>query len=161
MNYISLDTWDLARAALLLVSVAALSLRLHLRIERRLLLAGLRCALQLALVGLVLTKRFEMVSPWWTGLAALAMVLFAGREIMARQQRGFQPLWAYGIGTSAMLMAATLVTIFALTTAVRPDPWYDPRYALPLLRSEEHTSELQSLMRISYAVFCLKKKKKQ
>src|SRR3546814_4729005 len=29
------------------------------------------------------------------------------------------------------------------------------------MRSEEHTSELQSLMRISYAVFCLKKKKKQ
>src|SRR3546814_7337405 len=29
----------------------------------------------------------------------------------------------------------------------------------PWLRSEEHTSELQSLMRISYAVFCLKKKK--
>src|SRR3546814_4350089 len=29
------------------------------------------------------------------------------------------------------------------------------------LRSEEHTSELQSLMRISYAVFCLKKKKKE
>src|SRR3546814_4660218 len=28
------------------------------------------------------------------------------------------------------------------------------------MRSEEHTSELQSLMRISYAVFCLKKKKK-
>src|SRR3546814_3867235 len=40
----------------------------------------------------------------------------------------------------------------------------DPResaYALRhLQRSEEHTSELQSLMRISYAVFCLKKKKK-
>src|SRR3546814_1605400 len=32
--------------------------------------------------------------------------------------------------------------------------------SLPL-RSEEHTSELQSLMRISYAVFCLKKKKKE
>src|SRR3546814_3933672 len=30
---------------------------------------------------------------------------------------------------------------------------------LDALRSEEHTSELQSLMRISYAVFCLKKKK--
>src|SRR3546814_10082081 len=30
-----------------------------------------------------------------------------------------------------------------------------------ILRSEEHTSELQSLMRISYAVFCLKKKTKQ
>src|SRR3546814_7030258 len=32
--------------------------------------------------------------------------------------------------------------------------------AVPLQRSEEHTSELQSLMRISYAVFCLKKKNK-
>src|SRR3546814_11056524 len=31
---------------------------------------------------------------------------------------------------------------------------------LSVYRSEEHTSELQSLMRISYAVFCLKKKKK-
>src|SRR3546814_7176648 len=32
-------------------------------------------------------------------------------------------------------------------------------YTVATLRSEEHTSELQSLMRISYAVFCLKKKK--
>src|SRR3546814_3999896 len=31
-------------------------------------------------------------------------------------------------------------------------------FLVPSMRSEEHTSELQSLMRISYAVFCLKKK---
>src|SRR3546814_1804314 len=36
-----------------------------------------------------------------------------------------------------------------------------PAFADAAHRSEEHTSELQSLMRISYAVFCLKKKKKQ
>src|SRR3546814_1905515 len=35
------------------------------------------------------------------------------------------------------------------------------RILLGHVRSEEHTSELQSLMRISYAVFCLKKKKKE
>src|SRR3546814_4179687 len=35
------------------------------------------------------------------------------------------------------------------------------RPAEPAARSEEHTSELQSLMRISYAVFCLKKKKQK
>src|SRR3546814_7581543 len=40
------------------------------------------------------------------------------------------------------------------TGSRQPDPTGGP------LRSEEHTSELQSLMRISYAVFCLKKKKK-
>src|SRR3546814_9430029 len=34
-----------------------------------------------------------------------------------------------------------------------------PKLLFALGRSEEHTSELQSLMRISYAVFCLKKKK--
>src|SRR3546814_12966763 len=37
-------------------------------------------------------------------------------------------------------------------------PFYQ-RHGFEQLRSEEHTSELQSLMRISYAVFCLKKKK--
>src|SRR3546814_5461225 len=36
---------------------------------------------------------------------------------------------------------------------------FEDRRAEILPRSEEHTSELQSLMRISYAVFCLKKKK--
>src|SRR3546814_9960409 len=34
----------------------------------------------------------------------------------------------------------------------------EPQRHLPPIRSEEHTSELQSLMRISYAVFCLKNK---
>src|SRR3546814_9441047 len=34
------------------------------------------------------------------------------------------------------------------------------RLSAPFARSEEHTSELQSLMRISYAVFCLKQKKR-
>src|SRR3546814_1259442 len=39
---------------------------------------------------------------------------------------------------------------------------FRPRFVVPFasFRSEEHTSELQSLMRISYAVFCLKKKNK-
>src|SRR3546814_6642868 len=42
-------------------------------------------------------------------------------------------------------------------------PWLRPPPLRAILstRSEEHTSELQSLMRISYAVFCLKKKKKK
>src|SRR3546814_9935901 len=42
-----------------------------------------------------------------------------------------------------------------LTLSILPDP----KQALDDYRSEEHTSELQSLMRLSYAVFCLKKKK--
>src|SRR3546814_18375114 len=45
--------------------------------------------------------------------------------------------------------------------AGEPDRAHRARFvAVGVLRSEEHTSELQSLMRISYAVFCLKKKNK-
>src|SRR3546814_1684602 len=42
----------------------------------------------------------------------------------------------------------------------RPAGWDSASAVMHQRRSEEHTSELQSLMSISYAVFCLKKKKK-
>src|SRR3546814_2946223 len=44
------------------------------------------------------------------------------------------------------------------TSDAGPEPDRDDRRVRAGSRSEEHTSELQSLMRISYAVFCLKKK---
>src|SRR3546814_9117970 len=47
----------------------------------------------------------------------------------------------------------------APVAAVRKEFGYDVPLQVDANRSEEHTSELQSLMRISYAVFCLKKKK--
>ena len=133
MNTIPLDTWDLALGATLVLLNGTLSFALGLGLERRLLLATVRMIVQLTLVGLVLKTLFALVSPFWTSLAALAMVLFAGREIMARQERRMRGFWSYGLGTSCMLLAASMVTIFALTTQIRPEPWYDPRYAIPLL----------------------------
>src|SRR3546814_10434711 len=56
----------------------------------------------------------------------------------------------------------TVILVFAYPTPATPTPgiltalWF---IGALMVRSEEHTSELQSLMRISYAVFCLKKKK--
>src|SRR3546814_8345300 len=47
----------------------------------------------------------------------------------------------------------------ASATALPLEPGRRPQAQVRRTRSEEHTSELQSLMRISYAVFCLKKKK--
>lgn len=85
------------------------------------------------LVGYVLTFLFAMVSPLWTALAALIMALFASREIVARQKRRLPGIWRYGLGTACTLLAAGTVTMFALLTQLRPDPWYHPRYALPLL----------------------------
>ncbi len=133
MTFIALDISDLAIAAVLVVLNGVLSLALRLGLERDLLIATLRMIVQLFLVGLVLTTLFAMVSPLWPGLAALAMVLFAGREIMARQERRLTGLWAYGLGTGCMLVASCLVTIFALATQLQPEPWYHPRYTLPIL----------------------------
>src|SRR3546814_5065319 len=48
---------------------------------------------------------------------------------------------------------------FSTAPSLYKDPGYNPNTSFQPIRSEEHTSELQSLMRISYAVFCLKKKK--
>lgn len=131
--YIAISYWDLAIAGLLVILNAALSLRLALRLERQLLIATARMLVQLSLLGLVLKALFSYVSPLFTGLAALAMILFAGREVLARQERRLKGWWGYGVGTSGILFAGTVVTVFALATQVQPDPWYHPRYALPLL----------------------------
>src|SRR3546814_2967423 len=58
--------------------------------------------------------------------------------------------------------AAGVISVTSRSSSVscRPSARASLRTAF-LRRSEEHTSELQSLMRISYAVFCLKKKKKK
>ncbi len=133
MNFISLGIFDLALAASLLVINAALSIALRLNLARRMLIAATRMVVQLILMGLVLRILFTQMSPWLTALTALVMVLFAGREVIARQKRRLAGWWSYGIGTTAMLFAGGIVTVFALTTQIRPDPWFDARIALPLL----------------------------
>lgn len=133
MPLIPLDYRDLAVAALLLLVNGVLSVALALRLERPLAVAALRMVVQLTLVGVVLKQLFAMQSPWLTLGVATVMVGFAGHEIMGRQERRLLGGWTYGLGTGAMAFAATLVMLVALTTAVRPDPWYDARYAIPLL----------------------------
>ena len=133
MTYIEIGFGELALASILVVLNGLLSLVLRLRLEQQLAIATVRMIVQLLLVGLVLKALFALVSPLWTGAAAVAMVLFAGREISARQDRRLTGIWSYGLGTGCMLIAATLITIFALTTQLNPEPWYHPRYALPIL----------------------------
>jgi putative ABC transport system permease protein len=132
-GYIPLGFGELALAALLVLIHAGLSIVLQLRLGTEIAVAALRMVVQLLLLGLVLDILFAQASPLWTGLAATVMIGFAGYEVVARQTRRLAGYWGYGIATSAVLAAAGLVTLYALTTQVRPDPWYDPRFALPLL----------------------------
>src|ERR1700756_3250124 len=132
-RYITLNYLDLTLASVLVLIDAGLSIIFGLKIHRSLLIAAIRMAVQLTLIGPVLTALFSRVSPLWTGLAVLAMVLLAGQEVMQRQDRRLSGWWSFGLGASCMMMSSVLVTVFALLTALRPNPWYDPRYAIPLL----------------------------
>ncbi len=132
-GYVHLDFVDLALAAILLFFNGALSLVLQLRLERQLAISAVRMIVQLMAIGFVLRALFSTVSPWLTALAALVMVLFAGREIMARQERRLTGWWSYGLGVSCMATAAFAVTVFALLTQIETDPWYHPRFAIPIL----------------------------
>jgi putative ABC transport system permease protein len=111
----------------------ALSLALRLKLERQLAIATVRMVVQLVLVGYVLTFLFAAVSPFWTALAAFIMVIFASREIVVRQKRRLLGFWTYGLGAGCTLLAAGTVTMFSLLTQLHPEPWFHPRYALPLL----------------------------
>ena len=133
MNPIALSNFDLALAACLVLVHAALSLALSLGLGRMLVIAVARMVIQLALLALVLQYLFETVSPWLTLLAALVMIGFAGHEAVARLSRKFSGPWGHGISTASVLLAAMLIMTYVLTTQVQPEPWYNPRYAIPLL----------------------------
>src|SRR3546814_6550346 len=72
-----------------------------------------------------------------------------------RRQLILAPRDGDGLFVGAAVGMGNLATPFGS----QPRPELDERHARSGNRSEEHTSELQSLMRHSYAVFCLKKKK--
>src|SRR3546814_5390437 len=84
--------------------------------------------------GLPLRRRVQLRRGHVATLSIPALPLFAQGPAPARRK-------GRGVRTRARIAVA----------APRRIPRHEPR-------SEEHTSELQSLMRISYAVFCLKKK---
>src|SRR3546814_6977611 len=95
--------------------------------------------------------RLTMVTP--TPDRRLNPLVLAAAEIA-----GVDEVWRVGGAQAIAALAYGTDRIRSVDVVVGPgNAW--AAEAKRQLRSEEHTSELQSLMRISYAVFCLKKKK--
>ncbi|MEI2418090.1 iron export ABC transporter permease subunit FetB [Orrella sp. JC864] len=127
-----LQPWDLAAAAVLLLASAALSLRLALGVQRPLLLATARMVAQLLLVGLILDKVLALSSPWLTALVVAVMLAAATQAVQARQRRGLAGGWAVGMAGAVVGTITLGVTLLALHTALRPEPWHDARHLIPL-----------------------------
>jgi putative ABC transport system permease protein len=130
---ITLSHVDLVIASALVLLLALISMRMRTGITGQLVIAAIRTALQLTLIGLVLKALFANVHLGWVALMSLFMLLVAGREVMARQERRFRGWWGYAVGTFSMFLSSFAVTIFALIVILGNDPWYSPQYAIPLL----------------------------
>src|SRR3546814_5551899 len=96
-------------------------------------------------------------------LAVAIMAAFFGAPVQAASTEQGAPAYASTLRRAVIFENDT---DSKLPLAERMERWKVPGLSVAVIdgckivdRSEEHTSELQSLMRISYAVFCLKKKK--
>lgn len=133
MTPIHLHPVDLAIAAFLVLASAGASMAWRWQVHRQLLWAAARMVVQLLLVGLVLRVVFRVGSPAMTlGIVAL-MILAAAREVAARPAQRLQGWGTYRIGLAVVGASSVATVALALLTAIRPVPWFDPRYAIPLL----------------------------
>lgn len=132
MSYIPLHFTDLALAAILLIANGAVSFWFRLGLERSIAISAVRMVLQLAVVALALRFIFELNTPFWTVLFAMFMAAAAAYEVISRQERRIAGPVAMALGAAAPFFSGLLATLFATTLVIGPDPWYAPRYVLPL-----------------------------
>lgn len=132
MTTIPLSWFDLALCATLLLALIAISRYQALGLARSLLIASTRMVVQLLLIGLLLRLLFAHPAWQWTSLAALIMLAMASREVVARQPAHFAAS-SYWIAAAAMFVSSFSLALFAVFAVLHTQPWYDPRYAIPLL----------------------------
>lgn len=130
---IKLTTFDLIWMAVFILGLAGTSAALRLGVGKRLLIGAIRTTVQLLAIGFVLKTLFQHAQFGWVSLAAIFMLLMAGREVNSRQKRTFRGWWGYGLGTLAMFISSFSVTLFTLLVIINNQPWYEPQYAIPLL----------------------------
>ena len=136
---IELSLWQISLAALLVVLSAAISLAMRLGLHRRLLWAAVRCVVQLTLLGLVLRWVFAPGRQWYVVVSlGLAMTLVAGVVAVGRNERRYAGMFLDSV--LSIWACAWLVVAVALVVVVRPEPWYLPRYAIPLLGMILHST---------------------
>lgn len=128
---IDLGYGDLVLACALVLFAGGISLALRLDLEKRLAVASIRTVVQLLLIGYVLRYLFDLRSAPLIFLAVGIMLAVASHAAVRRSSRIFR-----GAFTRAFvaLVASGLLTSYLVTgVIIGADPWWEPRYLLPLL----------------------------
>ncbi|MBN1910454.1 MAG: iron export ABC transporter permease subunit FetB [Pirellulales bacterium] len=129
---IELTTGQVVTAGALIAVSAILSLRLQLGLHGRLLWASARCVVQLLLIGCVLRWIFKPNQPWYViASLAIAMSLIAGFVAIGRSERRYAGMLLDSV--VSVWACSWFVTVIVLAAVVRPEPWYQPQYAIPFL----------------------------
>ncbi len=130
---ISLTATDLLLCFLAVGALAAAAWAARLGISGQLLWLAVRASAQLLLLGLVLRFVIGSTSLPIVALMAVVMLLVAAREARRRQQRPLAGRSGYVVSAAAMFLSSFLCAAFALVVVLGPDPWWTPRFAIPLL----------------------------
>ncbi len=125
-----LSSLDLTLAGGLVLIAVGISRWQGLGLGRSLVVGAIRTVVQLALVGYVLVYVFAL-DRWYVVVAVLLVMLaVAPRTAVARQGKSWSPL--VGITGTAMLLGSGLTLVYVGAAVVRVEPWYNPRYLIPL-----------------------------
>lgn len=127
---IDLSLWDLVTVYSLLLMSIGLAHLLKAGQSKDLFWSGLRMFVQLLVVGYVLHLIFALKTPLPVLLILIVMVGFAVQTIGARVQTKM-PHFYRVVGT-AILFGCGGMTFFFCSLVIGLEPWYDPRYLIPL-----------------------------
>lgn len=122
--------WQLALALVFVLLAGGASLWLKLGLGREIAVGAVRTFAQLFLMGYVLVYIFRLQLPWLVLAVFAAMIFFAARIVAGRVRgkgpRVFTPVFV------SMLFSYMVVTFVVVAVVVQAEPWWAPRYFLPL-----------------------------
>ena len=99
-------------------------------LARSFAVGAIRTVLQLTLVGYLLVYIFA-IDRWYLVVAALLLMLAAASKAAVDRQDS-KPAGLFGITGTALLLGSGLTLIYVSVMVVHVDPWYNPRYLIPL-----------------------------
>ena len=127
---IELSWWQLALALLLVLVIAAISLRERLGLERDLVIGAVRAIVQLYLVGLILAAVFTAARWYWVLVILMVMVAIATHAAVSRLGKPIPGV--YWIVATALTLSTAATLAYVIGVVIEPRPWWEPQYLIPI-----------------------------
>lgn len=130
-SYIIINYWQLALSSLLIAINIGLSIRLKLGLEKSLMIASVRMAVQLLLIGFVLEWLFAQDNVLTIILISLMMTGVAGIAAVNQTKRRFAGIYLNSL--ISVFASSSIIVGLGMAGIIKVQPWYDPQYLIPML----------------------------